>query len=212
MSTTVLEDWFWPITIWAAVACVALLTQRASTAIAPPPLYVGWFHGNGASLLGRMLWDFVVVGGLGLGFAGLSRDRGGLPTGQASAGHCALFVAAVWLCTLVLLPGLHRGLAPRRGIDDAAMVAVWGRALLAACRARGLESQAIASHQPSTATAVGDCQDFAGWQTTRHRRVDMPLGCETPSRTSLVRLQACSLNVASRAARDAALHPVSSAA
>ena len=81
MNTAVLRDGFWPVAAGFCVACVALVTLQATKSIAPPSIYVAWFNSHEASHIGRMLWDLLVVGSLGLGLpAFVGAVRGSITT------------------------------------------------------------------------------------------------------------------------------------
>ena len=81
MSTAVLRDGFWPVAAGFCVACVALVTLQATKSIAPPSIYVAWFNCHEALHIGRMLWDLLVVGSLGLGLpAFVGAVRGSITT------------------------------------------------------------------------------------------------------------------------------------
>ena len=119
------KDGFWPVAIGFGVACVALVTLNVSREIAPPGLYMSWFNGHGVSHLGRMLWDLLVVGSLGLGVPGFVGAMAAFRLGRPVLLHWALFVAAALLCALVLLPWLHDGVGFRRAM--ASMARPWWR-------------------------------------------------------------------------------------
>jgi hypothetical protein len=125
MSGAVLKDGFWPLVLGFGVACVALVTLHATRGIAPPGAYLGWFQGSGMSQLGRMLWDLLVVGALGLGLPGFIGAVAAFRLGRPALSHWALFVAAALLCLLVLLPWLHDGMALGRAV--ASMARPWWR-------------------------------------------------------------------------------------
>jgi hypothetical protein len=88
---------------------VALVTLQATKTIMPPSMYVAWFNSNGASHIGRMLWDLLVVGSLGLGLPAFVGAVAAFRLGRPVILHWALFVVAALLCSLVVLPWLHDG-------------------------------------------------------------------------------------------------------
>lgn len=125
MSTGVLRDGFWPVAAGFGVACVALVTLQATKTIAPPSMYVAWFNSHEASHIGRMLWDLLVVGSLGLGLPAFVGAVAAFRLGRPVLLHWALFVLAALLCTLVVLPWLHDGMRFGRAIES--MVRPWWR-------------------------------------------------------------------------------------
>ncbi|KQP49081.1 hypothetical protein [Pseudorhodoferax sp. Leaf274] len=120
MSTAVLRDGFWPVAAGFGVACVALVTLQAAKTITPPSMYVAWFNSNGAFHIGRMVWDLLVVGSLGLGFPAFVGAIAAFRLGRPVLLHWALFAMAALLCTLVLLPWLHDGVRFGRAVESIA--------------------------------------------------------------------------------------------
>lgn len=125
MSTAVLRDGFWPVAAGFCVACVALVTLQATKSIAPPSMYVAWFNSHEAPHIGRMLWDLLVVGSLGLGLPAFVGAVAAFRLGRPVLLHWVLFVVAALLCMLVLLPWLHDGVRLGRTIDS--MARPWWR-------------------------------------------------------------------------------------
>jgi hypothetical protein len=125
MSAAVLRDGFWPVVAGFGVACVALVTLQATRTITPPTMYMAWFNGNGASHIGRMLWDLLVVGSLGLGLPAFVGAVAAFRLGRPALLHWLLFVVAALLCTLVLLPWLHDGVRFGRAVES--MARPWWR-------------------------------------------------------------------------------------
>jgi hypothetical protein len=108
MSTAVLRDGFWPVSAGFGVACVALVTLQATKTITPPAMYVAWFNGNEASHTGRMVWDLLVVGSLGLGLPAFVGAVAAFRLGRPVLLHWLLYIMAALLCMLVLLPWRHQ--------------------------------------------------------------------------------------------------------
>ena len=125
MSTAVLRDAFWPVAAGFGVACVALVTLQATKTIAPPSMYVAWFNGHEASHIGRMLWDLLVVGSLGLGLPAFVGAVAAFRLGRPVLLHWVLFVLAALLCIFVVLPWLHDGVRFGRTVES--MVRPWWR-------------------------------------------------------------------------------------
>lgn len=100
---------FWPLTMAFALACVAPVTLGWSAAIAAPSAYFSWFKAYGGLQLGRLLWDLVVVGGLGLGLPAFVAALAAFRLGAARLSDWLLFTLAALLFSLVLLPWLQDG-------------------------------------------------------------------------------------------------------
>ncbi|KQP15172.1 hypothetical protein [Pseudorhodoferax sp. Leaf267] len=114
---------FWPIAMGFGLACVATVTLGFSTALAAPSVYLGWFKSIGSQHVGRMLWDLMVVGALGLGVPAFVAALAAFKLGGARFLDGALFALAALLSSLILLPWLHNGIRIGRSLD--AMARPW---------------------------------------------------------------------------------------
>lgn len=99
------------------MACVALVTLQATKTITPPSMYMAWFNSNGASHIGRMFGELLVVGSLGLGLPAFVGAVTAFRLGRPVMLHWLLFVVAALLCVLVLLPWLHDSMRFGRVIE-----------------------------------------------------------------------------------------------
>lgn len=115
-----LQRMFWPIALGFALACVATVTLGFSAAIAAPSTYFAWFKAHGVLPLGRMLWDLVVVGGLGLGLPAFVAASAAMRLGTADLVAGLLFALAALAFSLVLLPWLHEGVRFTRALASVA--------------------------------------------------------------------------------------------
>lgn len=100
---------FWPLAMAFGLACVASVTLGFSAAIAAPSAYLAWFKAYGGLQLGRMLWDLVVVGGLGLGLPAFVAALAAFRLGAARVTDWLLFTLAALLFILFFLPWLQEG-------------------------------------------------------------------------------------------------------
>lgn len=120
MNVAMVRYGFWPVATGFCVACVALVTLQVTKTIVPPSMYIAWFNSNGASHIGRMLWDLFVVGSLGLGLPAFILAITAFRLGRPVLLHWLLFVVVALLCTLVILPWIHDGVRFGRAIESLA--------------------------------------------------------------------------------------------
>lgn len=102
---------FWPVFMGFGAACIASVTLGLSAAIGAPSGYFAWFRSHDASHLGLLLWDLVVVGGLGFGLPAYVAALAAFRLGGPTLLRCALFIVTALACGLLLLPWLHDGLS-----------------------------------------------------------------------------------------------------
>jgi hypothetical protein len=125
MNRAVLNELSWPVAMAVGLGCVSLVSLGMSSALSAPTAYTGWFRSNGAYHFGLLLWDLMVVGGLGLGIPAFVAALAAFRLGSSAALNVLAFLAVALLSILLFLPWLHEGVRWGRAVSS--MAKPWWR-------------------------------------------------------------------------------------